>query len=153
MSCNIFHGNVIKYSMQLASLKEAFVNLFYLLKGDIFFSKYVSFVKIFLSFNKIQRQYCHHGILTGWKLIIARLTSSKAKAKYINEEQRWGWWNLECAWKISLRFFFFRKIKALHVRGSISQFQKIWNFLRLERVTVIHVTPENSHELKLTPSP
>lgn len=49
--------------MQLASLKETFVNLFYLLKGDIFFIKYVSFIKIHVLFNKIQRRYYHHGTL------------------------------------------------------------------------------------------
>ena len=85
--------------MQLASLKETFVNLFYLLKGDIFFFKYVLFIKIFVLFNKIQRHYYRHGILIDRKLIIARLASSKAKVKYINEEQsqseRWGKWNIE----------------------------------------------------------
>lgn len=59
MSCNIFHGNAIKYSMQLASLKETFVNLLYLLKGDIFFFKYVSFIKMFAVLTE-----CIHIIIT-----------------------------------------------------------------------------------------
>lgn len=154
MFCNIFHGNVIKYSMQLAALKETFVNSFYLLRGDIFFIKYMSFIKIFVLFNKTQRHYYHHGILIDWKLIIARLASRKAKVKYINEERVRRLVEHRMRMKSFFKIFFsFRQIKAPHFHGSISQFQKIWNFLRLERLTVIHVTPENSHELKWTPSP
>lgn len=48
MSCNIFHGNAIKYSMQLASLKETFVNVLHLRIGDFFFS-----LKIHMSFTKV----------------------------------------------------------------------------------------------------
>lgn len=73
--------------MQLASLKETFVNVLHLRIGDFFFflKTHVIYESSML-FNKILRCYYHCGILTDRKLIRAKL-HSKAEVEFISEER------------------------------------------------------------------
>lgn len=67
--------------MQLASLKETFVNVLHLRIGDIFFFLKIRVIyKSSLLFNKILRCYYHCGILLYRKLFRAKLHSTKVKS-------------------------------------------------------------------------